>query len=91
MPALPSGNVTIVRTDLEGSTRLRKNEPERMADTHARHDRMDRARIAGDTGLPLRMRQCGKPEIDVALVWGQVDLCGSQGTRVAADSPNRIR
>ena len=38
MPALPSGTVTFLFTDLEGSTRLWEEHPEAMRAALARHD-----------------------------------------------------
>ena len=44
MPALPTGTVTFLFTDLEGSTRLWEEHPEAMQDALARHDAIVRER-----------------------------------------------
>src|ERR1700720_2784258 len=38
MPALPSGNVTFLFTDIEGSTRLIERHPDAMESAQARHN-----------------------------------------------------
>ena len=43
--ALPSGTVTFVFTDLEGSTRLWEDHPDAMQDALARHDEILRRAI----------------------------------------------
>ena len=45
MPALPTGTVTFLFTDLEGSTRLWEEYPEAMQDALARHDAIVRDAI----------------------------------------------
>ncbi len=40
MPALPSGTVTYLFTDVEGSTRLWERDPDAMAPALARHDEL---------------------------------------------------
>ena len=45
MTELPSGTVTFLFTDLEGSTRLWEEHPEAMRDALARHDEILRSTI----------------------------------------------
>jgi class 3 adenylate cyclase len=40
MPDLPSGTITFLLTDIEGSTRLWEQGPEAMTAALARHDRL---------------------------------------------------
>ena len=42
---LPSGTVTFLFTDIEGSTRLWQEQPEAMSIAHARHDAILRETI----------------------------------------------
>jgi class 3 adenylate cyclase len=46
-PALPSGTVTFLFTDIEGSTRRWEQHPEAMRDTLVRHDELLRSAIQG--------------------------------------------
>ena len=50
MSELPSGTVTFLFTDLEGSTRLWEEHPEAMQGALARHDEIVNAAIAGHRG-----------------------------------------
>jgi predicted ATPase/class 3 adenylate cyclase len=50
MSGLPSGTVTFLFTDIEGSTRLLRGLGERYAEVVARHDRLVRAACAGHGG-----------------------------------------
>jgi class 3 adenylate cyclase len=54
MVHLPSGTVTFLFTDLEGSTRLWEAEPDRMADALARHDRLCGTTIASHRGSLIK-------------------------------------
>ncbi len=47
---LPSGTVTFLFTDIEGSTRLWQEQPEAMAIAHARHDEILRNAIESNHG-----------------------------------------
>ena len=49
--AWPSGTVTFVFTDVEGSTRLWSDAPEAMAGALARHDEILRAAVASHHGV----------------------------------------
>ncbi len=48
--ALPSGTVTFLFTDIEGSTRLWEEHPDAMRDALARHDEILRAAIEAHEG-----------------------------------------
>ena len=50
MPQLPSGTVTFVFTDLEGSTRLWERHPDAMRPALARHDQILRDAVEGHRG-----------------------------------------
>src|SRR5512133_820199 len=47
---LPSGTVTFLFTDIEGSTRLWQEKPEAMSIAHARHDTILREAIESNNG-----------------------------------------
>ena len=47
---LPSGTVTFLFTDIEGSTRLWQEKPKAMAISHARHDEILREAIESNHG-----------------------------------------
>jgi predicted ATPase/class 3 adenylate cyclase len=50
MPALPTGNITFVFTDIEGSTRLWERHPDLMRQSLARHDELLHSTIASHGG-----------------------------------------
>jgi len=50
MPDLPSGTITFLFTDIEGSTRLWEEHPELMRGALARHDALLRAAIESHAG-----------------------------------------
>src|SRR5207244_9806058 len=50
MAELPSGTVTFLFTDLEGSTRLWEEHPDAMRDALARHDEFIREAVVGNRG-----------------------------------------
>ena len=52
---LPTGFVTFLFTDIEGSTRLWETEPERMAAALARHDELCHAVVAPHGGRLVKM------------------------------------
>src|SRR5260221_11036932 len=54
MPASP-GVVAFLFTDIEGSSRLWEQEPERMREALARHDAIVRATIAAHRGRVVKM------------------------------------
>ena len=49
-PPLPTGTVTFLYTDIEGSTRLWEKHPQAMAIAHARHDQIMREAIESSHG-----------------------------------------
>src|SRR4029079_4747155 len=51
---LPSGTVTFLFTDLEGSTRLWEEHPDAMRDALARHDEILRAAIESHSGYVVK-------------------------------------
>jgi predicted ATPase/class 3 adenylate cyclase len=51
---LPSGTVTLLFTDIQGSTRLWEAEPEQMAAALRRHDEIMRAAIEGSGGYVFK-------------------------------------
>ena len=51
---LASGTVTFLFTDIEGSTRLWEEEPERMRPALARHDAISRAAVESHRGLLVK-------------------------------------
>src|SRR2546425_11964475 len=54
--ALPSGTVTFLFTDIEGSTRLWEQHPEAMRASLARHDALAAAVIEQHAGALLKSR-----------------------------------
>jgi len=55
MTTLPSGTVTFLFTDIEGSTRLWQEQPEAMAIAHARHDEILREAIESNSGYVFQI------------------------------------
>ena len=56
MPDLPTGTVTFLFTDIEGSTRLWEQHPEAMRDALARHDTLAAAIIELHAGTLVKSR-----------------------------------
>src|SRR5688500_7725206 len=56
MSELPSGTVTFLLTDVEGSTALWEAAPEAMRAALARHDRLFEAAVRTHHGTPIRPR-----------------------------------
>ena len=54
MTDLPTGTVTFLFTDIEGSTRLWERHPQAMADALARHDTILRQATAAHAGVVFR-------------------------------------
>ena len=54
MPGLPTGTVTFLFTDLEGSTRLWEEHPDAMRAALARHDEMLRAAVESCGGVVVK-------------------------------------
>ena len=55
MHNLPTGTVTFLFTDIEGSTRLWQEEPEAMSVAHARHDEILREAIESNHGYVFQI------------------------------------
>ncbi len=55
MADLPSGTVTFLFTDIEGSTRLWEQHPQAMAGALARHDAIMRQAIAAEAGVVYKV------------------------------------
>ncbi len=56
MPELPTGTVTFLFTDVEGSSRLWEREPDAMGQALARHDQLIEEHVAGYHGVVVRPR-----------------------------------
>ncbi|MGB8645346.1 MAG: tetratricopeptide repeat protein [Anaerolineae bacterium] len=56
MPDLPSGIVTFLFTDIEGSTRLWEQHPDAMRHAMQRHDQLVEESVAQNTGVVVRPR-----------------------------------
>jgi class 3 adenylate cyclase len=54
MPARPSGTVTFLFTDIQGSTRLWEQHPETVRAALARHDALLQQAIPGHNGLVFK-------------------------------------
>ena len=55
MSTLPSGTVTFLFTDIEGSTKLWQEQPEAMTIAHARHDEILRTAIESNHGYVFQI------------------------------------
>src|SRR5690242_9562650 len=55
MSSLPTGTVTFLFTDMEGSTRLWQERPEAMTSANARHDAILREAIESQHGYIFQM------------------------------------
>ena len=54
MPELPTGTVTLLFSDIEGSTRLWEQSPEAMGRALRRHDELMRSAIEGSQGYVFK-------------------------------------
>ena len=61
MAALPTGTVTFLFTDLEGSTRLWEEHSEAMRDALARHDEILRTAVEKRDGVVVKTAGDGLP------------------------------
>ena len=59
MSALPTGTVTFLFTDIEGSTRFLDARPEEYRDALARHDTIIRRAVAANAGIVFQTRGDG--------------------------------
>jgi predicted ATPase/class 3 adenylate cyclase len=64
-PALPTGVVTFLLTDIEGSTRLWEANPDGMAEALARHDQLAARAVAAQGGVLLKTRGEGDSTFSV--------------------------
>jgi len=55
MADLPTGTVTFLFTDIEGSTRLWEQHPQAMPAALARHDQIMRQAIAAEAGMVYKV------------------------------------
>jgi class 3 adenylate cyclase len=63
----PSGTVTFMLTDLEGSTRLWEHDPDAMTAAMARHDELLEKTIAAHRGYVARDAVCAASAFQQAL------------------------
>ncbi len=95
MAELPSGTVTCLFTDLEGSTRLWEEHPDAMRDGLARHDELPRSAVekregvvAKTTGDGLHAAFATAADAVGAAVAGQLALSDEPWTETR---PLRVR
>jgi predicted ATPase/class 3 adenylate cyclase len=95
MAALPTGTVTFLFTDLEGSTRLWEQYPDAMQAALARHDEIVRGAIEGHAGQVVKSTGDGFHAVFTsarsaieAAVMAQLDLGGE---RWPLPEPLRVR
>src|SRR5262249_17567633 len=72
MSELPTGTVTFLFTDLEGSTRLWEEQPEAMKGALARHDGVLRQAVAAEGGRVVKGTGDG-----LHAVFGTAEAAGS--------------
>jgi len=65
MPDLPTGTVTFLLTDIEGSSRVWERQPAAMARALARHDELLAAHISAHDGIVLKHRGEGDSTFSV--------------------------
>jgi predicted ATPase/class 3 adenylate cyclase len=85
VPELPTGTVTFLFTDLEGSTRLWEEHPEAMRDALARHDEILRGAVEKHDGVVVKTTGDGlhaafatAPDAVSAAVDAQRELTGEE-------------
>ena len=89
MNELPSGTVTFLFTDLEGSTRLWEQHPDAMRPALARHDEILRDAIEGHAGFVVKTTGDGfhaafgtaHDAVDAAIAAQLALERGARGTR----------
>ena len=89
MAELPSGTVTFLLTDVEGSTALWEEAPEAMRTALARHDAMIRAAIVEHHGHVVKTMGNGF-HVLFRLVHDNLGKLGSTPPAFAADRPTRM-
>jgi predicted ATPase/class 3 adenylate cyclase len=85
MAELPSGTVTFLFTDLEGSTRLWEQFPDAMRGALARHDAILRAAVAAHEGLVVKSTGDGIHAV-FATVHDALDAAGDAQVALAGES-----
>ena len=78
--ASPTGTVTFLFTDIEGSTELWQRDPEAMADALTAHDELIRSVVTRHGGVVFKHTGDG-----MCVVFGVGAGCGSRGDRVAVE------
>src|SRR5579864_516719 len=97
MPDLPSGTVTFLFTDIEGSTRLWEQFPEQMRQAHARHGELIVSCVEQHGGVFVRTRGEGDSTFSVFPTAPQAlaACCAFQRALAAepwpAETPIRVR
>ena len=86
MTGLPSGTVTFLFTDLEGSTRLWEEHPDAMRDALARHDEILRAAIEAHGGHVVKTTGDG---VHAVFATARRRDGARRSTRSARSAPSR--
>ena len=86
MAELPSGTVTFLFTDLEGSTRLWEEQPDAMRAALARHDAILREAISAHHGHVVKTTGDG-----FHAVFARADDAVGRSDCDAAGTPQRVR
>jgi class 3 adenylate cyclase len=92
---LPSGTVTLLFTDLEGSTRLWDTHPEAMRGALAHHDEILRSAITTRSGHVVKTTGAVDALVPGMRDWGCTASCASgsparSGATVAPDTFDRL-
>src|SRR5215210_6754212 len=91
MVELPSGTVTFLLTDVEGSTALWEDAPEAMRIALARHDELFEAAIAQHDGAHIRPRGEGDSRLAVFASASDAVAAHWQSNEHSPSSPGRRR
>src|SRR5262245_5526745 len=94
MGDLPSGTVTFLFTDLEGSTRLWERHPEAMTAALARHDALLRVAVASHHGHVVKTTGDGVHAVFVTArdaVGAALDAQRALGSEEWGSTPLRVR
>src|ERR1700731_99011 len=95
--ALPSGVVTFLMTDIEGSTRLWESDPEAMRQALSRHDAVVTACIRRRNGHVVKSKGEGDsvfavfPHARDAVSAAMIAQCALAVERWATSTPLRVR
>ena len=87
MPALPTGTVTYLFTDVEGSTRLWERHPEAMGTALARHDALIEGTVARLGGALVRPRGEGDSRFAVFARASDAVAAAAEVQRALAAEP----